>query len=201
MSRALAGRLGAAPDLVVVDSAGKSVDVVARGAPDVGFFAVDPARVAQLRFTAPYLPIQGAYLVRADSPLQSPDDVDRTEHQVVVGKGSAYDLHLSRELQPATIVRAPTSPTVVDEFLLVGADVAKGVRQQLESDCQRFPRLRVLPGNFMTIRQAMGVCAERGDEVRQVVAKFVEDMKADGFIERALARHGVAGARAAPLES
>jgi len=201
LARALAGRLGVPLDLVVVDSASKSVDVVAQGAADVGFFAVDPARAAQLRFTAPYLLIQGAYLVRKDSPLLSLDEVDRPGHNVVVGKGSAYDLHLLRELQHAAIVRAPTSPTVVDEFLRLGADVAAGVRQQLESDCRRFPHLRVLSGNFMSIRQAMGVCAERGDEARHFVARFVEDMKADGFIERALARHGVSGAHVAPLES
>jgi polar amino acid transport system substrate-binding protein len=41
-----------------------------------------------------------------------------------VGKGSAYDLFLTRTLRHAPIVRAPTSPTVVETFLDQGAEAA-----------------------------------------------------------------------------
>ena len=198
LARALAGRLGVALEPVVFDSAGKSVEAVARGKADVGFFALDPARAAQLRFTPPYVLIEGAYLVRQDSPLKTMGEVDVAGHRVVVGKGSAYDLYLTRELQQATIERAATSPTVVDEFLRTGADVAAGVRQQLLADCDRFSGLRLLPGNFMIIQQAMGVPADRSDEALDVVRLFIEDMKADGFVARALIRHGIDGARVAP---
>jgi len=198
LARALAGRLGLALEPLVFDSAGKSVEAVIRGEADIGFFALDPARAAQLRFTTPYVLIQGAYLVRDASPLQATDEVDRRGQRVVVGKGSAYDLYLSRELKHAAIERAATSPTVVDEFLRSGADVAAGVRQQLESDCERFPGLRLLPGNFMTIQQAMGLPAGRSDDALALVRQFVEEMKTDGFVARALKRHGIAGAQVAP---
>ena len=35
---------------------------------------------------------------------------------VAVGRGSAYDLYLTRELKSAVLVRVPTSPEVVDEL-------------------------------------------------------------------------------------
>lgn len=198
LARALAGRLGVALETVVFDSAGKSVDAIAKGDADIGFFALDPARAAQLRFAPPYVLIQGAYLVREASPLRSIDDVDQPGLRVVVGEGSAYDLFLTRELQHASVERAPTSPTVVDEFLRRNADVAAGVRQQLEADGLRFPGLRMLAGDFMTIQQAIGIPAGRSDAAIAVVHQFVEDMKADGFVARALKRHGIAGARVAP---
>src|SRR5687768_1819822 len=172
LARALAGRLGLALQPVVFDSAGKSVDAVARGDADVGFFALDPARAAQLQFTAPYVLIQGAYLVREASPLARMDEVDRPGQRVVVGKGSAYDLYLTRELKHAAIERAPTSPTVVAEFLRSGADVAAGVRQQLEADSAKHGGVRLLPGNFMTIQQAMGVPATRSAAALEVVRQF-----------------------------
>lgn len=199
LARALAGRLGLALDPVVFDSAGKSVEAVARGDADIGFFALDPARADQLRFATPYVLIQGAYLVRNASPLQTMDEVDRAGHRVVVGKGSAYDLHLTRGLKHVTIERAATSPTVVDEFIRSGAEVAAGVRQQLESDLLRFPGLRMLPGNFMTIQQAVGIPADRSDLALAEVRQFIEDMKTDGFVARALKRHGIEGAAVAPL--
>lgn len=198
LARALAGRLGLALQPVVFDSAGKSVEAVARGEADIGFFALDPARAVHLRFTAPYVLIEGAYVVREASPVRTMDEVDVPGRRVVVGKGSAYDLYLSREMKNARIERAATSPTVVDEFMRSGADVAAGVRQQLLADQQRFGNLRLLPGNFMVIQQAMAVPANRGDAVLATVSQFIEDMKADGFVARALKRHGIDGALVAP---
>ena len=71
--------------------------------------------------------------------------MDRAGLRVAVGKGSAYDLYLTRELKAAEIVRAPTSPAVVDTFLEQKLDVAAGVRQQLEADAARHAGLRLLP--------------------------------------------------------
>lgn len=199
LARALAQRLGLPLEFVVFDTAGKSVDAVTQEQADVGFFAVDPLRGQGIAFTAPYVLIEGAYLVRQDSPLQSNDEVDRPGTRVVVGKGSAYDLHLSRELKHAEIVRAPSSPTVVDVFVEQGLDVAAGVKQQLEADQQRFAGLRLLPGRFMVIQQAMGLPKGRGEVAAAYLATFVEDMKASGFVAEALQRHGIQGASEAPL--
>jgi polar amino acid transport system substrate-binding protein len=95
-------------------------------------------------------------------------------------------------------VRAPSSPAVVPTFLAQGADVAAGVRQQLEADARGQGGLRLLDGRFMVIRQAMGVPKSRGADAAAVLAAFVEDMKASGFVADALARHGVEGASVAP---
>jgi polar amino acid transport system substrate-binding protein len=198
LAREFARRLGVELDLVVVDTAGKSVDAVAGGRADVGFFAIDPARGADIAFTAPYVLIEGSYLVREDSPIRANEDVDRTGHRIVVGQGSAYDLFLTRHLRQARIVRAPSSPAVVPTFLEQGADVAAGVRQQLEADARAQAGLRLLDGRFMVIRQAMGVPKSRGEQAAAFLAAFVEEMKASGFVAAALARHGIAGASVAP---
>jgi polar amino acid transport system substrate-binding protein len=142
--------------------------------------------------------IEGCYVVRDDSPLQANEQVDRPGTRVVVGTGSAYDLYLTRELKQATIVRAPTSPTVVDVFVEQRLDVAAGVKQQLEADAHRFPGHRLLPGRFMVIQQAMGVPKGRGEPARAVLARFVEDMKSSGFVADALRRHRIEGAAVAP---
>ena len=200
LARELARRFGTSIELIVVDGAGKSVDAVAQERADVGFFAVDPLRAASIAFTAPYVLIEGCYLVRDDSPIRDSGEVDRAGQIVVVGAGSAYDLHLSRELKQATIVRAATSAAVVDTFLERSADVAAGVRQQLEADAARVAGLRLLDGRFMVIRQAMAMARSRGDEAARFLSSFVEEMKASGFVASALARHGIAGAVVAPPE-
>lgn len=198
LAGALAERLGVALKLVVVDGAARSVDAVVNDRADVGFFAIDPQRGAEIAFTPPYVLIEGCYLVRDDSPLRDNDEVDRAGRVVVVGQGSAYDLHLTRTLQQATIVRAPTSQAVVETFLERGADVAAGVRQQLEADARSVAGVRLLDGRFMVIRQAMGIAKRRGDDAARWLGEFVEAMKAEGAVGRALARHRIDGASVAP---
>jgi polar amino acid transport system substrate-binding protein len=193
-----ARRLGVALELVVVDAAGKSVDVVATDQADIGFFAIDPVRGANIAFSAAYVLIEGCYLVRNDSPIRANDDVDAAANRVVVGKGSAYDLYLTRTLRHAQIVRSPTSPTVVDTFMESGAEVAAGVKQQLEADARRFGGLRLLDGRFMVIQQAMGTPKSRGPDAAAYLAAFVEEMKASAFVADALARHRIEGASVAP---
>ncbi|KOF52188.1 ABC transporter substrate-binding protein [Achromobacter sp. DMS1] len=197
----LARRLGLELELAVFKTAGDSVNAVAAGQADVGFFAIDPKRGEQIAFTAPYVIIEGAYLVRQDSPIARMEDVDRAGQRIVVGKGSAYDLYLTREIKQAEIFRAPSSPAVVDTFLGENMEVAAGVRQQLEADARRLGGLRLLDGHFMLIRQAMGLPKRRGGRAAAWLAAFVEDMKRTGFVAGALARHGTPGASAAPPET
>jgi polar amino acid transport system substrate-binding protein len=198
LARGFAKRLGVQLQMVVVDAAGKSVDAVAKETADIGFFAIDPVRGADIAFTPPYVLIEGAYLVHEQSTIRANEEVDHAGHRVVVGKGSAYDLYLTRELKSAQIVRAPTSPAVVDTFIAERAEVAAGVKQQLEADAARIAGLRLLPGRFMVIRQAMGVPKSRGSYAAAVLSEYVEEMKASGFVAASLKRHGIEGASVAP---
>lgn len=198
LAHEFAKRLGVGTELVVFDAAGKSVQALADDQADIGFFAIDPQRANGIAFTAAYVLIEGCYLVRDDSPLRDNDEVDRAGRTVVVGKGSAYDLYLTRELKQATIQRSPTSPTVVSTFVEQRADVAAGVKQQLEADARAIGGLRLLPGRFMVIQQAMGTPKSRGATAAACLAAFVEEMKASGFVAAALARHGIEGASVAP---
>lgn len=198
LSNKLATMLGLEVQHMVFESAAKSFATVSSGSADVGFFALDPARAAEVLFTKPYVLIEGAYMVRTSSTIQVNEDVDRKGHRVVVGGGSAYDLHLTRTLVEATILRAPTSPAVTDTFLAEDAEVAAGVKQQLESDMTTHAGLRLLPGRFMVIQQAMGVANGRGAAVSELVNRFVEDAKASGFVLDAMQRHGILGASVAP---
>jgi polar amino acid transport system substrate-binding protein len=201
LAQEFAQRLGVQLELVVFDTAGQSVQAVTDEQADIGFFAIDPLRGAGISFTAPYVLIEGCYLVRNDSPIRANDEVDRPGRTVVVGKGSAYDLFLTRELKQASIVRAPTSPAVVDTFLEQQADVAAGVKQQLQADAQRLGGLRLLQGRFMVIQQAMGTPKGRGAAAATQLAAFVEAMKSSGFVAASLQRHRVEGASVAPAAS
>jgi polar amino acid transport system substrate-binding protein len=195
LSRELARRLGVPVELVTFDAAGKVVAAV--GQWDVAYVAIDPARAGELSFTAPYVVIEGAYLVPNASPIKANAEVDRAGTRIAVGQGSAYDLFLTREVKQATLVRAPTSQAVTDMMVAQRLEVAAGVKQQLEADARRVPGVRLLDGRFMVINQAMGMPQGRAAGAEYLRA-FVEEMKASGFVAQSLARNKIEGAAVAP---
>jgi hypothetical protein len=75
-----------------------------------------------------------------------------------------------------------------------------GPQQQadLEADAARLPGLRLLPGRFMVIAQTIGLPAGRGELAERTLRAFVEQVKASGWVARALARHSIQGASVAP---
>ena len=138
-------------------------------------------------------------MVKDSSPLHQNEDVDAAGNEIVVGKGSAYDLYLTREIKQANLLRSANSQAVVDDFMSGVGNVAAGVKQQLESDAQRYEGLRLLPGRFMVINQAIGIPKARVDfeKTNAYLSTEIEALKASGFIAEAMRRHQVQGAKVA----
>ena len=189
LARELGMRLGVPVSLVPYDSAGAVSGAARSDAWDICFLAVDPKRAEDIVFTDPYVVIEGSYLVPAASPIVTIDDVDHPGVRIAVGRGSAYDLHLTRAIHRATLVRAPTSAAAITLFADERLEVAANVRQPLEAYARDHPDVRLLPGHFMEIAQAMGTGHDRPAGIAYLRA-FLKAMKAEGFIARALSAHG-----------
>ena len=158
------------------------------GAWDVAFLAVEPARAAEIAFTAPYVIIEGVYMVPKDSAAAH-GRRRRSRGRAHRGRdGSAYDLYLSRTLKHAQLVRAPTGNAAMEMFVADKLEVSAGVRQPIVAFASRNPNLRVIEGRFMEIEQAMGMPKGRDTAVRYL-RSFVEEMKAQGFVADALKRN------------
>ena len=197
LARELGRRTDLPVELVGFESAGKLVEGVQAAAWDVAFLAVDPGREQEISFTAPYIEIEGTYLVPPGSALGAIADVDRYDVRIAVSSKSAYDLFLSRNLKHAQLVRA-SSPEKAFELLVAGkVDVLGGVRQHLVANTGKLPGSRVLEGRFMAIQQALGFPKAR-EAGLSYLREFIEDVKASGFVARALHKAGVQGVSIAP---
>lgn len=197
LARELARRLGVAFEAIPYEQAGHVVEGLKSAAWDVCFLAIDPLRANAIAFTAPYVVIEGVYMVANGSPVRGNEDVDRGGTRVGVIAGSAYDLFLSRELKQATIVRAADGEGVMDLWSTDKLDAVAGVKPQLEADAKRAGGLRLLPHRFMAINQAMGTPRER-DAGARYLRSFVDDVKASGFVADAFTRNRIDGASLAP---
>jgi polar amino acid transport system substrate-binding protein len=195
IARELAARLDLPLELVCFDAARKSFEALTTGQADLCFLAIEPARAAEVAFTAPYVVIEGVYAVPQDSKLTTVAEVDAPGVRIGVKQGSAYDLYLTRTLQQATIVRGAEG---VDVFRAEGLEVAAGIRQPITRYVADHPDLRLIDERFMQIQQAVGTTRTKQPATIAYLHDLVEDLKSSGFVEASLIASGQSGTLVAP---
>ena len=194
----LGRRLGVPVDLKVYTDGNQLMPGLAADHWNIALLALDPNRAGELAFTAPYLLLEGTYLVREAAPYRSAVELDREGLIISAGAGSAYDMALTRGLKHASIARAANTPAA-NAAVLNGDQYAAlaGVRQMLANTARANPGHRILPDAFGTIEQGIGI--PHGHEVGQrYLTDFVETLKRSGFIRASLDRHGQTDAIVAP---
>jgi polar amino acid transport system substrate-binding protein len=195
ISREIAARLGVPVEFACFDAARKSFEALTSGAADLCFLAIDPARAAEVAFTAPYVVIEGVFVVPRDTSFSTPSDVDRPDVRIGVKQGSAYDLFLSRTLRHATVVRGDEGVTT---FETEGLEAAAGIRQPMAAYAAAHPEVRVITERFMQIQQAVGTAKDRRPETVGFLHDLVEELKASGFVAESLRRANQPDAAVAP---
>ena len=195
IGREIAARLGVPVEFRCFPGARDSFTATAAGQADICFLAVEPARAAQLAFTAPYVLIEGVYAVPDESPLTTPAEVDRPGVRIGVKEGSAYDLFLTRTLRDATVVRGDEGTTV---FLAQRLEAAAGVREPMTEFVAAHPGCRLIEDRFMEIPQAVGTPKTKRAESIRFLHELVEELKSAGFVADALRRSGQAAPVAPP---
>jgi polar amino acid transport system substrate-binding protein len=194
LARELAQRLGAELVFIDYDSPGAVVDAMAAGQADICFLAIEPQRRKTIDFTAPYVLIESAYVLRPGSRFRDPDDVDQPGVRILARARAAYDLYLSRTLKHAQLVRYADGD--LERFAAGEGDAAAGIRPMLEDFVAAHPGFEVMAEPFASVGQAMGMAKGRAPAFAYLDA-FVEEMKASGFVAAALRESG-ARATAAP---
>lgn len=198
IARELAERLGVPVEFVCFDAARKSFEAMTSGRADICFLAVDPARTAEVAFTAPYAVIEGVFVVPEDSALTSPADVDEEQVRIGVKRGSAYDLFLTRTMQRATVVRGDEG---VEVLLEQGLEAGAGIRQPVTDFVATHRGFRLVEPRFMEIQQALGTPISRRAETVRFLSTTVEELKSNGFVGNSLRRSQQPSAAVAPLQT
>lgn len=187
LAKTLAEELGVELELITFEAAGKVFAALTEDVWRVAFLAIEPVREQQIAFSAPYVAIKGTYLVATGSPFTHVAQLDAPGRRIAVGQGAAYDLYLSRTVQYAELVRAPTSAAAVDVFIEQGLDAVAGVRDFLQTRISK--QWRVVEDDFMTIHQAMAVPVAHA-AAAAFVRSFVERQKLKGGVRRGLLASG-----------
>jgi len=191
LSREIAARLGVQAEFVCFTAARDSFEAMMTGQADICFLAIEPAREAEVAFTAPYVLIEGVFAVPGPSRLATVGDVDSAGVRIGVKRGSAYDLFLSRTLRHATVVRGAEG---TGEFLAGNLEAAAGIREAMTAFVTTHSGCRLIEERFMEIRQAVGTAKTKCPETTRFLHGLVEELKATGFVADSLRRSGQSAA-------
>lgn len=192
MAAAIAERLGVTVSYVPFDTPGAVADAVADDVWDLCLIAEEPKRAETIAFCGAYVEIEASYLVPADSPLRTIEDVDRPGVRIAVSDRSAYDLYLSRTLQHAELCRAKGIPGAAALFEREKLDALAGLVPALRETAETLPGSRILPGCYTTVRQAVGT-KPANRALKAFVSHFIAEARANGLVSDLIDRHGVTG--------
>ena len=192
LAAAIAERLGVAVSYVTYATPGEVADAVERDEWDIGLIAEEPKRAEKIAFCDAYVEIEATYLVPANSPLRSIEDVDRPGVRIAVSDRAAYDLYLTRTLKHAELHRAKGLPGAFELFVTEKLDALAGLVPALKENSESLPGSRLLPGRYTSVRQAVGTKPENV-ALKVFVERFIAEAKASGLVARLIDRHGVAG--------
>jgi polar amino acid transport system substrate-binding protein len=191
LGRELGRRLGVPVQLTRFDNPVAVIDAFNRGSVDVTFIGITADRAAAFDFGPVVLDLQTTYLVPAASPITSIPEIDRTGVRLLVPLRSAQEAHLRKTLTKATIITVGVeNPKPAVEMLARGeADAFSHVVPMLVSAQAGLPGSRILPGSYFNVPIAIGYAKGR-PAVADYARRFTEDVKASGFVQRALDRAG-----------
>ena len=198
MAMALAHRLGVGIELLRYKTPASVADDGPTGKWDIGNIGAEAQRAVHIDFTAAYAEIEATYLVPADSPIRSIDEVDRPGVRIASAARAAYDLWLERNLQHAELVQATGLDGSFQLFVDEGLDALAGLRARLITDVERLPGARILDGRFSAVQQAIGTPKDRDPAGFEYLKTFVEAAKAADFVTARIAHHGADGLSQAP---
>ena len=192
MAAAMAERLGVAVSYVTFATPGEVGDAVERDVWDIALIAAEPKRAEKIAFCDAYVEIEATYLVPANSPFQSIEDVDQPAVRIAVSDRAAYDLYLSRTLKHAELRRAKGLAGAFDLFVTEKLDALAGLVPALKENAENLPGSRVLDGRYTSVRQAVGTKPENAG-LKAFVEQFIAEAKESGLVAELTEKHGVKG--------
>lgn len=188
----LARRLGVPFEAVAFERNAELLDALKSGRIDVSFQNATPARMNEMDFTAPYLEIESAFLVRASSSIVSRAELDKPGVKVGATQGSTSFATLSREFKNAEMIPAPNTAAAVEMLTSGKLDAFGSSMATLIEMSDILPGSRILKEPFGVERVAIAI--PKGREVGLAYANsFVAEAKSQGLISAAVARAGVRG--------
>jgi polar amino acid transport system substrate-binding protein len=189
IARALAARVGVPPILLELRTPPEVVSCLKAGACDIAFLPYDARATDVADFTNPLIESQYTLLVPAASSITVFADADRPGIRIAAVRDHASTLTLLSKIRRAAIVFADNELAAFELLRSGQVDVFASTRQLLTRMSATLAGSRVLAGHYGANLNRIAV--PKGHPGWLAFANaFVEDAKASGLVQAAIARDG-----------
>ena len=192
MAKELANKLDLQLKLIPYDTPGEIADDAENDNWDICNIGAEPQRAEKINFSAAYAEIQATYLIPPNSKLQNISEVDIAGNKIAVASRTAYGLWLERNIHNAELIQVEGVGNSFDVFSNENLDALAGLRPALIDDVKKITGAKILEGQFMSVQQAIGT-SNKNIKSSIYIAKFVEEMKKNGFVQKLIDKHNVNG--------
>lgn len=197
LGRALAARIGIQSVSVEYPRPGAVIDGLRANAWDVSILIVDPVRAEQVDYSNPFLQSDLTYLVAAGSAIHSVTDADQSGIRIGVARRDTSDLHLTRTLKRAELVRTDSIAAAVELLRTGGVDAIALNRPSLIAQSATLLGSRVLSDGFADFYSAVAV-PKGHDGWLAYINEFIEEAKVSGLVNRMIEKLAMQGVRVPP---
>jgi polar amino acid transport system substrate-binding protein len=198
LARELGKRLGVAVEIKPVANPQAVIDAVAGGSADIGFVAFAPERRGTVEFSQTYMLVQQSFLVPESSAIRAIAETDRAGQKIAGSRNDSITLYMKRKYKQATVLEIdPSLAEIRRLFAAREIDAFGANRQRLTNLTKDISGLRLLPGSLFGVPQTIVVGKGRA-EALAAVNRFLDEMRASGFIARAIEASGIVGLEVAP---
>jgi polar amino acid transport system substrate-binding protein len=199
--RELARRLNVPFTLLPAQNAQGVIAHVQGGTADLGFLAYEEARAREVEFAGPFAVMYNTYLVLDSSPMRRVEDFDRDGVTVAAVRAQTQEIYLSANLKRARVKPIESQPPQAElERMLAAKEVdaiALNTQRAAEAAAVAKTPVRALTGSYVAVEQSFVV--KRGDTAgAAMLDKFVDELRASGFIRASLDRAKLATVGVAP---
>jgi polar amino acid transport system substrate-binding protein len=200
IARAMSERFGLPLELIEFASSGEIVKAADSGRWTLSFAPVDAERKKQVDFGTDYALGVSTYLVRADTGMETVDDVDAEGVRVLGVEGTAT-LRSARRTLTKTEARGVTGlDEALASFRAGEVDALALGRESMLSLLPQLPGARIVDGHFHAAGTAIAVPHGNPDALAAAV-DVLEMLKANGTIRAIFDRHGMTETEVAPAGS
>ena len=197
IARELARRLDVPLEVQTLPTLPALVKSAETGRCDVVFVGMVPGRDKVVDFSPPFAQVEMGFLVAGGAPIAGVAEIDRPNVRIGVQRKGGADVQLTPMLRNATLVRTETIAESVDLLRTGKADAVAGIKTFLFPASDKVPGSRVLDDHVSVENVALAIPKNRGPAAAYL-RRFVEDIKAEGFVRKAIDGARIRGLTPAP---
>src|SRR5262245_48522564 len=200
LGEALARRLGVPVELSKHENPGSVMAAFRAGAIDATFIGITKDRAEVMDYGPVVIDLETTFLVPAGSKVSSIAEIDQPGLRILVPLRSAQEAHLRTIISKATLINvAVERPQQAVDLIVKGeADAFSHVVPMLASAQPALPGSRILPGSYYNVPVAVAMAKGRPSAAGELARSFVAEVKASGFVQKAIERANLPGVVVSP---